>query len=80
VFAPFIFVEDPLEANFQRNIDCSASRIPSGFPPQHSHSLPASGSTVTLLGKTNKIDPYYMIAKASYVPSVAVCTSDTFNS
>jgi len=63
VFAPFIFVEDPLEANFQRNHDGGPSRLLSGFPPHHS--FPGNGSTVTLLGKTNKIDPYFMIAKAS---------------
>lgn len=65
VFAPFIFVEDPLEANVPRNLDSGPSRLPSGFPPQHSFS--GNGSTVTLLGKTNKIDPYYLIAEASYL-------------
>lgn len=65
MFAPFIFVEDPLEVNLQRNIACGPSRLLSGFAPQHSHTLPASGSTVTLLGKANKVDPYYMIANVS---------------
>ena len=65
MFAPFIFVEDPLEVNLQRNIACGASRLLSGFPLQHSHTLPASGSTVNLLGKGNKIDPYYLIANVS---------------
>ena len=65
MFAPFIFVEDPLEANVPRNLDSGPSRLPSGFPPQHSFS--GNGSTVTLLGKTNKIDPYYLIAEASYL-------------
>jgi len=65
VFAPFIFVEDPVEANLQRNLDSVPSRSLSLFPTQHS--LPGNGSTVTLLGKTNKIDPYYLIVKASYL-------------
>ena len=80
MFAPFIFVEDPLEANLQRNGDCGPSRLLSGFPPQHSHTLPASGSTVTLLGKTNKIDPYYMISKASQVPVLPYTPLNTPNS
>ncbi|KAI9445134.1 hypothetical protein H4582DRAFT_1913491 [Lactarius indigo] len=61
VFAPFIFVEDPLEVNLQRNSDGGPSRLLSTVPPQHS--LPGNGSSVTLLGKNNKIDPYYLIAK-----------------
>ena len=63
VFAPFIFVEDPVEANLQRNLDSLRSRSVSMFPAQHSS--PGNGSTVTLLGKTDKIDPYYLIVKAS---------------
>jgi hypothetical protein len=64
VFAPFIFVEDPVEANLQRNLDCVLGRSLSRFPAQHS--LPGNGGgTVTLLGKTDKIDPYYLIVKAS---------------
>ncbi|KAH9064153.1 hypothetical protein EDB87DRAFT_1804426 [Lactarius vividus] len=61
VFAPFIFVEDPLEVNLQRNSDGGSSRLLSTIP--HQHSLPGNGSSVTLLGKNNKIDPYYLIAK-----------------
>jgi hypothetical protein len=64
VFAPFIFVEDPVDASLQRNPDSSLCRSLSRFPPQHS--LPGNGSTVTLLVKTNKIDPYYLIVKVSY--------------
>lgn len=61
VFAPFIFVEDPVEANLQRNPDSVPYRSPSRFPAQHS--LTGNGSTVALLGKTDKIDPYYLIVK-----------------
>jgi hypothetical protein len=63
VFAPFIFVEDPVEVNLQRNADGGPSRLLAGIPPQHS--IPGNGSTATLLGKSNKIDPYYLIAEAS---------------
>jgi hypothetical protein len=66
VFAPFIFVEDPVDANSQRNLDSGPYRSLSRFPPQHS--LSGNGSTVTLLVKSNKIDPYYLIVKASYLP------------
>jgi len=65
VFAPFIFVEDPVDANLQRNADSRPCRSLSRFPQQHS--LPGNASTVTLLVKTNKIDPYYLIVKASYL-------------
>jgi hypothetical protein len=61
VFAPFIFVEDPVDANLQRNPDSGPYRSLSRFPPQHS--LSGNGSTVTLLVKSNKIDPYYLIVK-----------------
>ena len=63
VFAPFIFVEDPVEANLQGNLDRIPCRSLSRFPAQQS--LPGSGSAVTLLGKADKIDPYYLIVKAS---------------
>ncbi|KAH9968900.1 hypothetical protein BC827DRAFT_293936 [Russula dissimulans] len=61
VFAPFIFIEDPVETNLQRNHDSGPTRTLSGFPSQHY--LSGNSSTATLLGKTNKIDPYYLIAK-----------------
>ena len=63
VFAPFIFVEDPVDANLQRNLDRVASRSLSMFPAQQS--LPGNGSTATLLGKNDKIDPYFLIVKVS---------------
>lgn len=63
VFAPFIFVEDPVDANLQRNLDSVPYRSPSRFPAQHS--FPGNGGTVTLLGKTDKIDPYYLVVKVS---------------
>lgn len=57
VFAPFIFVEDPLDINGQRGFVSEGSRInasvsSSGF----------NGSGSGLLGKGNKVDPYYLIS------------------
>ena len=49
IFAPFIFIEDPLDVNGQR-----------GFTQDNQGSL-GSG----LLGKSNKIDPYYLITRVS---------------
>ncbi|TFY81538.1 hypothetical protein EWM64_g2470 [Hericium alpestre] len=54
VFAPFIFVEDPLDP--RSSFD--APRLP-GLTS--ASSLPGNSSTVTLLGKSTKIDPYYLI-------------------
>ncbi|KAI0053308.1 hypothetical protein FA95DRAFT_1674341 [Auriscalpium vulgare] len=64
VFAPFIFIEDPLDVNGQRGLtsDNNPPRLlPGGISSQHS--LPGNGSSVTLLGRVNKIDPYYLITK-----------------
>jgi hypothetical protein len=61
--------------NLQRNSDGGPSRLLSGIPPQHS--LPGNGSSVNLLGKSNKIDPYYLIAKVSYL-SIDVRPSELY--
>ncbi|KAI0094706.1 hypothetical protein BDY19DRAFT_879454 [Irpex rosettiformis] len=62
VFAPFIFIEDPLDVNGQRGLvpEGSGSRRVSalnGSPGGH------SSSSTTLLGKSSKIDPYYLITR-----------------
>ncbi|KAK0465410.1 uncharacterized protein EV420DRAFT_1514239 [Desarmillaria tabescens] len=57
VFAPFIFVEDPLDINGQRGFVSEGSRINlsvSGTSP--------NGSGSGILGKGNKVDPYYLIS------------------
>ncbi|KAG6850833.1 hypothetical protein H0H93_008136 [Arthromyces matolae] len=64
VFAPFIFVEDPLDFNGQRGISQDAS----------SQSLATSPSSlispVTPIMRGNKIDPYYLIANAQFAANV----------
>ncbi|KAG5726117.1 PH and SEC7 domain-containing protein C26F1.01 [Termitomyces sp. T112] len=55
VFAPFIFIEDPLDFNGQR-----------GIAEGYSHSTTASANSIvassTPILKATKIDPYYLIA------------------
>ncbi|KAJ3883050.1 hypothetical protein F5051DRAFT_343510 [Lentinula edodes] len=56
LFAPFIFVEDPVDVNGQHIFNVDGSR---GLPSGNSISN-VNGST--LLGKGNKVDPYYLIS------------------
>ena len=72
MFAPFIFVEDPVEANLQRNLDSVPGRSLSSVPCAALFCQENGGSTVTLLGKTDKIDPYYLIVKASLTFSIDI--------
>ncbi|KAF9452613.1 hypothetical protein P691DRAFT_803728 [Macrolepiota fuliginosa MF-IS2] len=61
VFAPFIFIEDPLDFNGQRGLSTESNRRSAVFrdvPPVNSNHS-STGSTLAI--KTNKIDPYYMI-------------------
>ncbi|KAK0198688.1 hypothetical protein F5146DRAFT_1131651 [Armillaria mellea] len=57
VFAPFIFVEDPLDINGQRGFVSEGSRINASVSATGSN-----GSGSGLLGKGNKVDPYYLIS------------------
>ncbi|KAI0079601.1 hypothetical protein K474DRAFT_1591777 [Panus rudis PR-1116 ss-1] len=63
VFAPFIFIEDPLDVNGQRGL------LPEGTANRRLSTLHASspggatGSGSTILGKSNRIDPYYLITR-----------------
>ncbi|KAJ7456682.1 hypothetical protein FB451DRAFT_1276828 [Mycena latifolia] len=61
VVTPFIFIEDPLDVNGQRGLvsDGGPTRALSMGNPL---SASGSGSGTTLLGKVNKVDPYYLIA------------------
>ncbi|KAJ6604336.1 hypothetical protein DFH09DRAFT_1442722, partial [Mycena vulgaris] len=61
VVTPFIFIEDPLDVNGQRGLvsDGGPTRTLSMGNPL---SASGSGSGTTLLGKANKVDPYYLIA------------------
>jgi hypothetical protein len=65
VFAPFIFIEDPLDVNGQK-----------GLPPENFSARPLStftsptstftrGSTTTILSKGSKVDPYFLITQVS---------------
>lgn len=61
VFAPFIFIDDPLDINGQRGFVHEPSRSTLGTPsttPQ----LTSGGSSILLKGP--KIDPYYLITQA----------------
>lgn len=66
VFAPFIFVEDPVDVNGQRGFSIEASRALSAS----SSSGNLSGST--FLSKGTKVDPYYLISNVS-LPSPLLC-------
>ncbi|EIN13503.1 hypothetical protein PUNSTDRAFT_140028 [Punctularia strigosozonata HHB-11173 SS5] len=67
VFAPFIFIEDPLDVNGQQGVFTERTALrsmsifgpPSGFSPNGSNQNASS----TLLGKNNRIDPYYLITR-----------------
>ncbi|KAI0963448.1 hypothetical protein AcW1_000522 [Taiwanofungus camphoratus] len=60
-FAPFIFIEDPLDVNGQRGLmpESITTRRMSTFTPSTPGGI--NGPASTLLGKGNKIDPYYLI-------------------
>lgn len=66
VFAPFIFVEDPVDVNGQRGFSIDTSRALSAS----SSSGNLSGST--FLSKGTKVDPYYLISNVS-LPSSLLC-------
>ena len=64
VFAPFIFIEDPLDVNGQRGL------APDGTPSRRMSTFNASSpggvnGSSSLLGKSSKIDPYYLITRVS---------------
>ena len=66
VFAPFIFIEDPLDVNGQRGL---LPEAPSAARRMSTLNMPSPGggssSGSTLLSKSNKIDPYYLITRVS---------------
>ncbi|KAJ8084189.1 hypothetical protein PM082_002956 [Marasmius tenuissimus] len=62
VFAPFIFVEDPVDVNGQRGLvtESTPSRLSIGNVASPSMT---GGNGSTILGKgNNKVDPYYLIS------------------
>ncbi|EJD04146.1 uncharacterized protein FOMMEDRAFT_19430 [Fomitiporia mediterranea MF3/22] len=60
VFAPFIFIEDPLDVNGQRGFtqDGRMQSLASGQMTPN-----PSGSGLSILGKSNKVDAYYLITR-----------------
>ncbi|KZT21638.1 hypothetical protein NEOLEDRAFT_1073097 [Neolentinus lepideus HHB14362 ss-1] len=60
VFAPFIFIEDPLDINGQRGVLTEGSPSRRGTVAALG-SCPANASSTNLLGRGTKIDPYYLI-------------------
>lgn len=78
VFAPFIFVEDPLEPSSQGGAEGrNASGVSlSSMSPQGSPF--ASASSSTLLGKPRKVDPYLLISKVGAVYTCETGPSDLF--
>ncbi|KAF8898568.1 hypothetical protein BD779DRAFT_20980 [Infundibulicybe gibba] len=58
VFAPFIFIEDPLDVNGQRGVlsEQNSSRVLSSYSL---NSIPNSANGTP--GRGNKVDPYYLI-------------------
>lgn len=61
VFAPFIFIEDPLDINGQLGLVHESSR---GTPTTTPHMTPGGSS---MLLKSPKIDPYYLITQVRVV-------------
>ncbi|KAJ3567359.1 hypothetical protein NP233_g6415 [Leucocoprinus birnbaumii] len=62
VFAPFIFIEDPLDVNGQHGLVAESNRRSTVFGdlPSLNSGITSAGSTLAI--KTNKIDPYYLIS------------------
>jgi len=76
VFAPFIFIEDPLDVNGQRGLSVDGSQhrtLPSnGFASQNQ-------SSTNLLGKANKVDPYYLISNVCQRVLLNIFGSETIS-
>ena len=66
VFAPFIFIEDPLDVTGQRGLLPEGPTVKrlSTLNTSSPGSLNAGGST--LLGKNNKVDPYHLITRVRF--------------
>lgn len=64
VFAPFIFIEDPVDINGQRGLMKDGTGSPAKIAP----SLSSQGqSSFSVLGKSNRIDPYFLITRVRMV-------------
>jgi hypothetical protein len=65
VFAPFIFIEDPLDLNGQKGIlpDGSSARPHSAITSPMPNL--SRGNTGTMLNMGSKVDPYLLITQVS---------------
>ncbi|KAF8581359.1 hypothetical protein K439DRAFT_1354089 [Ramaria rubella] len=65
VFAPFIFIEDPVDANPTKTSlsDGTSRHNPLSMPPTNNSGVLGNSTGTTILGKANKIDPYYLITQ-----------------
>jgi hypothetical protein len=83
-FTHFIFIEDPLDVNGQRGLVTDGGPNRTRSSVSNPLSTSGSGSGTTLLGKANKIDPYYLIANVRVfhrcMPSciLSVCPESTW--
>ena len=68
VFAPFIFIEDPVDTNGQRGIAPDGRSLST-----NGQATPTSTTGLSILGKSNKIDPYYLIAQVCSLLSIYIC-------
>lgn len=59
VFAPFIFIEDPVDVNGQFGLTSDVSRAAINSPTS------ATSSTTFKIG--NKVDPYYLIVNVCQI-------------
>lgn len=59
VFAPFIFIEDPVDVNGQRGFTQDGKMISGSGQVTPT----MSGSGLSVLGKSNKVDAYYLISR-----------------
>ena len=65
VFAPFIFVEDPVDFNGQPGLTADVTRSFSITTPTTATPTPLSSSPFKIV---NKVDPYYLITNVSICP------------
>lgn len=65
MFAPFIFIEDPLDVNGQRGLVQERSSSRGLTAASGALATDANGSGATILSKGSKVDPYYIIARVS---------------
>ncbi|KAL1690360.1 hypothetical protein GGG16DRAFT_92381 [Schizophyllum commune] len=65
VFAPFIFIEDPVDVNGQRSVipEVPSSRTLSSLANSAAAATANNGSGSMFSGKASRVDPYYLITR-----------------